>query len=576
METTVSNPALPTKTLILIALVQGLGLLFLHQSIEFKYWLSNEPQWIFALYSVVFIAPTILLLGLTNKPATVFKLTASYALVVLGLGYYMGLQATPIEHIRYSTLLTQFIITLCIATFKALMYIQHFSSGKPLSYSQLFLLSWRNFLTLGLSLLFTLCTWGVLMLWAGLFKAIKIEFFYDLFISEWFYYPVLALANGFGVIIFRHQTSVIDTITRIQQALMKFLLVMLALISIIFLMTLPFTGLQPLWETGGSTLILGMQSVMLFFINAVYQDDPKTNPYNIWVHRFIYLGVALLPIYSAISFYGLSLRVDQYGWSLSRCWGFLLWSVFAAFSLGYLWGIVRQKDNWLEQLSWVNVRMGLLVLGLMLVVNSPILDFREISTQSQLKRLDSGVVTLENFDYNYLHYYLARPGYEALQALKEKVKESHPEIALRISSYHADKKNNDIGIAKDVFINAIDGADANTPKSLIDNIYKDMSKQPWRLKENQSYQLLTVDLNSNGKPEYILVEVRQLRIELSMYSDNGKGGWDKTHLEGVAGSSFYGADNKALLLKALKEGDYRASKRQWDNLQIGNNHFLVP
>lgn len=576
METTVSNPALPTKTLILIALVQGLGLLFLHQSIEFKYWLSNEPQWIFALYSVVFIAPTILLLGLTNKPATVFKLTASYALVVLGLGYYMGLQATPIEHIRYSTLLTQFIITLCIATFKALMYIQHFSSGKPLSYSQLFLLSWRNFLTLGLSLLFTLCTWGVLMLWAGLFKAIKIEFFYDLFTSEWFYYPVLALANGFGVIIFRHQTSVIDTITRIQQALMKFLLVMLALISIIFLMTLPFTGLQPLWETGGSTLILGMQAVMLFFINAVYQDDPKTNPYNIWVHRFIYLGVALLPIYSAISFYGLSLRVDQYGWSLSRCWGFLLWSVFAAFSLGYLWGIVRQKDNWLEQLSWVNVRMGLLVLGLMLVVNSPILDFREISTQSQLKRLDSGVVTLENFDYNYLHYYLARPGYEALQTLKEKVKESHPEIALRISSYHADKKNNDIGIAKDVFINAIDGADANTPKSLIDNIYKDMSKQPWRLKENQSYQLLTVDLNSNGKPEYILVEVRQLRIELTMYSDNGKGGWDKTHLEGVAGSSFYGADNKALLLKALKKGDYRASKRQWDNLQIGNNHFLVP
>lgn len=576
METTVSNPALPTKTLILIALVQGLGLLFLHQSIEFKYWLSNEPQWIFALYSVVFIAPTILLLGLTNKPATVFKLTASYALVVLGLGYYMGLQATPIEHIRYSTLLTQFIITLCIATFKALMYIQHFSSGKPLSYSQLFLLSWRNFLTLGLSLLFTLCTWGVLMLWAGLFKAIKIELFYDLFTSEWFYYPVLALANGFGVIIFRHQTSVIDTITRIQQALMKFLLVMLALISIIFLMTLPFTGLQPLWETGGSTLILGMQAVMLFFINAVYQDDPKTNPYNIWVHRFIYLGVALLPIYSAISFYGLSLRVDQYGWSLSRCWGFLLWSVFAAFSLGYLWGIVRQKDNWLEQLSWVNVRMGLLVLGLMLVVNSPILDFREISTQSQLKRLDSGVVTLENFDYNYLHYYLARPGYEALQTLKEKVKESHPEIALRISSYHADKKNNDIGIAKDVFINAIDGADANTPKSLIDNIYKDMSKQPWRLKENQSYQLLTVDLNSNGKPEYILVEVRQLRIELTMYSDNGKGGWDKTHLEGVAGSSFYGADNKALLLKALKKGDYRASKRQWDNLQIGNNHFLVP
>jgi hypothetical protein len=63
-----------------------------------------------------------------------------------------------------------------IATFKALMYVQQFASGEKFSYSQLFRWSWRNFLTLGLAALFACSTWGVLMLWGGLFKAINIEF----------------------------------------------------------------------------------------------------------------------------------------------------------------------------------------------------------------------------------------------------------------------------------------------------------------------------------------------------------------------------------------------------------------
>ena len=139
-----------------------------------------------------------------------------------------------------------------LASFKALLYIQQLSSGSALSYSALFLYSWRNFLTLGLSLLFTLAVWAVLMLWAALFKVIQIDFFDDLFAKQWFYYPTLSLAFAFGIIIFRNQAGVIDTITRIQQALMKFLLVILALVSMLFMLALPFTGLTPLWKTAVS------------------------------------------------------------------------------------------------------------------------------------------------------------------------------------------------------------------------------------------------------------------------------------------------------------------------------------
>ena len=344
---------LPSKLMILISLMQGLGLLYLHQAIELHYWPHGQPEWLFAFYSVMFIWPIMLLLGLDqNNGRAMVKVTLPFALLSGLLGYYIGHQVTPIEHIRFNALLFSFVLTMAIATFKALMYSQQWARGERVTYSALFLWSWRNFLTLSLALLFAGSFWLLLMLWAALFKAINIDFFNDLFEQRWFYYPAIALANGFGIIIFRKLTHIIDTITRLQQALIKFLLVLLSLVSMLFLGALPFTGLEPLWESGGSSLILWMQALILFFVNAVYQDEPDNWPYSVWLHRFIYISIAILPVYSLISFYGLSLRIDQYGWSLSRFWAYLIWFLLALFAIGYVWGIAKYRDSWTHPLVW--------------------------------------------------------------------------------------------------------------------------------------------------------------------------------------------------------------------------------
>jgi len=512
-----------------------------------------------------------LLLGLSNgSERSVYRWTLCFSVAVFFVGYYIGSQAIPIAHVNYSGLLVAFILTLLVATFKGLMYVQHLATGEPLSYSMLFRLSWRNFLTLALSLLFALCCWGVLMLWAGLFKAIDIDFFYDLFTEPWFYYPTLALANGFGVIIFRQQSDVIDTITRIQQALMKFLLVFLVFVSILFLVTLPFTGLSPLWESGGSMLILCMQAIMLFFINAVYQDDPESNPYPIMLHRFIYLGVALLPIYSVISAYGLSLRVDQYGWSLSRCWAFLLWALFALFSLGYLWGIVKLKDHWLRQLSWVNVRMGFLVLVLMFVVNSPLLDFRKISVSSQLSRLDSGKISLSDLDYQYFRRDLVKPGYLALENLKKNVSETHPEIVVRINSLYAKVEFDGIGSSEELFLSAINTMGLEIPSGLGNAIYGLMSNSPWRISQNIGYYLFSVDLNSDSKLEYVLAEESNNLNQLTMfYMKNGE--WESRSLNMIS----VDRDLSEVVINAVKNKEYLTREAKWNDIEIGGVLFRV-
>ena len=234
-----NNESLPKKLMVLIALIQGFCLLYLHQAIELDYWPNHHPQWLFALYSIALILPIMLLLSITsNNMTALLKYSLPFALLSGLLGYYVGTQAIPVEHIPYYSLLFGYVPTISLATFKALMYIQQMVAGERISYTSLFRWSWRNFLTLSLSLLFVGCFWLILLLWGALFKTINIDFFKELFREPWFYYPAIALANGFGVIIFRRLTHVIDTITRLQQALMKFLLVLIVLISMLFLWAL--------------------------------------------------------------------------------------------------------------------------------------------------------------------------------------------------------------------------------------------------------------------------------------------------------------------------------------------------
>ncbi len=562
---------LPYRLMVLLALIQGLALLLLHQSIELDFWPHREPQWLFAFYSAAVVAPTMLLLGLeSTHQRVVFRYCGAFTVVVCLLAYYVGSQAAPVAHVRYQLLLAIFVASICVASFKALMYAQHFASGRTLSYSHLFQLSWRNFLTLLLSLLFTLCVWGILMLWAGLFKAINIDFFYDLFTEVWFYYPCLALAFGFGVIIFRQLSSVIDTIARIQQALMKFLLVILVFVSVIFLAALPFTGLAPLWETGGSLLILWMQALMLFFVNAVYQDDPEIRPYPLWMHRFIYLGIALLPLYSMVSFYGLSLRVEQYGWTQSRAWAFLLWAVFALFSLGYLAGIARLRDQWLRQLSWVNVRMGLVVLALALLVNSPLLDFRKISVASQLARLDTEQVSLVNFDYAYFRSDLAKPGYDALMQLKEEVGEKHPEIRLQINNLYADPFNRVVGSTQQELASAITVIQGTLSEELKTAIYKMLGQNPWRMRQNTAYYLTTIDLNDDGREDYLLIEEQLHRHRMTLFYKEGDT-WFYRPMRGAGQAINANTD----FIKALREGDMLTENPSWKTLTIGGQTFRV-
>ena len=203
-----------------------------------------------------------------------------------------------------------------------------------------------------------------------------------------------------------------------------------------------FTGLDKLWQTGnGSSLVLWLQVLTLFFVNTVYQYAADQRPYKIVIHRLVFFGIALLPIYSVIAAYGIWLRVEQYGITVGRCWAILVCLLLACFSFGYLVGIVKKRDAWQQVQSKVNIVMGVVILIFMLLVNSPVLNFQRVSTESQIARLNEGDVSIEEFDYYYFSSNLGRQGYLAMQKLQAQIQSTHPEQAMIIERMYVNPDN---------------------------------------------------------------------------------------------------------------------------------------
>ncbi|GGO74247.1 DUF4153 domain-containing protein [Bowmanella pacifica] len=562
-----SQNAIPSPLLVLIALLQGLMLLGLHQAMSWQFWPYQDPAWLYALYAGVLTGPLLLLLGLSNTNFR-FMLQSSLAFSLVSglLGYYVGSQASPPDEVGLGILLPALIVTLTIATFKSLMYLQ---LGIPslktanINYSELFAHSWRNFLTMGLALLFSLGIWLLLMLCAALFDAIGLKFFEQLFTTSWFYYPVLSMAMGLGIGLFRRQSGIVDTIVHIQQLLVKWMLVMLVLVSVLFLATLPFTGLAPLWESGGSTLILWMLALLLFFVNATYQHQADPHIYPRWLHRLIYLSLLLMPVYSLISAYGLYMRVAQYGWSVSRCWAVLLWLLLSLFALGYASQILRHKDNWLQGLGRVNIPMGLTVLLAMLLVNSPLLNFMQISANSQMARLSQDKLAADEVDIHYFHSQLAGPGYRALQKIRADYGQTYPELSMRIDALYQKNEEMDLAAFQVQLAKVIEGAESTWPDGLLAAITQHLHEQPWRLAQNQGYYLKAVDLNSDGQQDFLLMEESIHQPEFSLYylTDDG---WQvkSLHLR-IAPDT----DLKALTA-AIKSSDFAVVLPKWQQIRV--------
>lgn len=564
---------LPKSFIIILAVLQAIALTLLYSSIENNVWPAISPTWLVSLITFSMSFPLLMLMTVNkNNIKTSLLLILPFSLLLSLLGAYVGFQQEPQEYVSNNTLMSVFIFTSLIAGFKGLMYIQQFGSSENVSYSRLFKLSWRNFIIFGECWLFVLIFWGILNLGAALFDILDIEFFSELLRNEWFWIPTLTLAFAFASVIFRKLLNIEDNIAFLLQTLIKFLLPVLSVISLGFLATLPFTGLNKLWETGsGSLLVMWLQVLTLFFVNTVYKDDSSVRPYHMLLHRLVFISVALLPVYSVISAYGIYLRVEQHGLTVDRCWGILIWFLLACFSFSYLVGIITKRDNWLEPLSKINIVMGWVVLVSMLAVNSPLLNFQSLSTNSQIARLDAGKVTIEKFDYYYFEHSLGRQGYLAMQLLKQKIETSHPEQYAIIDRMYV---NNEFALTLehtvDDFIerSVFWPSQALIPQGLIEAVFSEQHFYDRNSLKEHTYYFIGMDLNKDDELDFIVIDESNENISAYFWLfDMGK--WRSKYM------NVENPEEIRYLKSTIDNNELSLVEPEYSNLKIGDVVFKV-
>ncbi|MBB1325203.1 DUF4153 domain-containing protein [Pseudoalteromonas sp. SR45-1] len=564
---------LPKSFIIILAVLQAIALTLLYSSIENNVWPATSPTLLVSLITFSMSFPLLMLMTVNkNNIKTSLLLILPFSLLLSLLGAYVGFQQEPQEYVSNNTLMSVFIFTSLIAGFKGLMYIQQFGSSENVSYSRLFKLSWRNFIIFGECWLFVLIFWGILNLGAALFDILDIEFFSELLRNEWFWIPTLTLAFAFASVIFRKLLNIEDNIAFLLQTLIKFLLPVLSVISLGFLATLPFTGLNKLWETGsGSLLVMWLQVLTLFFVNTIYKDDSSVRPYHMLLHRLVFISVALLPVYSVISAYGIYLRVEQHGLTVDRCWGILIWFLLACFSFSYLVGIITKRDNWLEPLSKINIVMGWVVLVSMLAVNSPLLNFQSLSTNSQIARLDADKVTIEKFDYYYFEHSLGRQGYLAMQLLKQKIETSHPEQYAIIDRMYV---NNEFALTLehtvDDFIerSVFWPSQVLIPQGLIEAVFSEQHFYDRNSLKEHTYYFIGMDLNKDDELDFIVIDESNENISAYFWLfDMGK--WRSKYM------NVENPEEIRYLESMIDNNELSLVEPEYSNLKIGDVVFKV-
>jgi hypothetical protein len=119
------------------------------------------------------------------------------------------------------------------------------ASRQQTRYAQFYTQLWLNTLTLLIVFISNGLFWLVLLLWSEMFKLVGITFFSTLFFdTDWFGYVAFGLITALAVVLARTQSRLVAAVQKLLTFIATGLLPLVALLALMFILTLPFTGLE--------------------------------------------------------------------------------------------------------------------------------------------------------------------------------------------------------------------------------------------------------------------------------------------------------------------------------------------
>src|SRR5580704_14508397 len=408
-----------------IGLIQGVALLILYQAFNDKTWPATDGLVFGPLVVVAAAIPLLVISGLGNIRLRGLIIWAAIATIgCVGFGIY-GVISDPVVA-QFSAAPTPRIVPTVMTLFSiaTMLFIVHgfivaAEADRRLlaSYPTYFDVFCKHAVQAGLAAAFVGVFWTLLSLSGELFRLIGIGFLGQLIRRSAFWIPATALAFSYGIHVTDVQAAIVRGTRTLGLFLLSWLLPMMALVGAVFVLALPFTGLEPLWSTRrASGILLGAAAALILLINAAFQDGRAENR-TVAALRYasVLAAVVVVPLI-VLAGYALALRIRQYGLTPDRVGVAVCVLVGASFAVGYVVGAARSGAE-LRGVAGTNIVTVLVVVGLLLVLNSPIADPDRISVTDQVSRLQSGRISPDEFDFAFLRFGSGRYGTRALEQL---------------------------------------------------------------------------------------------------------------------------------------------------------------
>jgi hypothetical protein len=273
--------------------------------------------------------------------------------------------------------------------------------------------------------------WGVVFLSDQVLQIVGLSLISDV-MEYWVVGAVLTGAVfGLGTAMVHEQAETLSPYPVLR--LFRVLLPVVLLVMLVFLIALPFRGLNGLFDGLSPTLLLLTMvgaGVSLVSITVAETDTEATQ--SPVLQRAAQITSLILPVMAGLAAYAVWQRVGQHGWTPERLFGALACGLALGYGLSYGLAVLR-GGGWMARIRQANIGLALVAILLAGLWLTPVLNAERISAANQLARFDAGKTAIADLDVAAIRRW-GNPGQAVLDVLEERAKEPGQEaLAARLA-----------------------------------------------------------------------------------------------------------------------------------------------
>ncbi|MFN9008875.1 MAG: DUF4153 domain-containing protein [Hyphomonadaceae bacterium] len=446
-------------------------------------------------------------------------------------------------------------------------------AGKPFApYELYFDEAWKRGVQLILAIGFTLLFWGILQLGAALLGFIGFKWLTELLQNEYFGFPITGLAFASAVHLGDIQPKLLANVRGLALGVLAWLLPVITLIGAIFAVSLAFSGLQPLWDTKAATAtLLGACIGFVLLINAAFQQGETDRKVQVVLKWCVRLAAVLLLVFAILAAWSLGLRINQYGLTIDRTLAGMVVVIALAYGIGYSVAIFW-RGPWMELLKPLNIGLAVFKCVVFIAILTPLASPTRLSVDNQVKRLTSGLVKPEKFDWWFLRYDTGTYGTKALDQLTQSPNAAIAKVAAKAKANLLGERrhfleDNETAERNRPDLSALEVVvpkGASLPASFVAQRF-DGETTPFvpdclvtkPIKDQPTCKAALLDLDADTKPEVIIFSTSGSITGFKQKDET----WDVLRTESAANSQD--------IVKSLETGDIRMVEPSFKDVMIG-------